>query len=233
MRKVEDPEWGPSEECAPTSPTSPASDGESANRSLEEELRKQQAAASLVSKEGFFRENGREVLAEKINGVQAQEPVSHRVPSPKGWDAAELREDLQHQLQEIRQEVTRCARALQEPAAIPADEVLDIRQQLEALGEEVQQTSRAVAGRDLRELDEVRQQLEAIQRQVSSTLAAAWSRPAEPPKPVNARVWQSQPEISELRAEVNSLRAQLGQLSSKERPAPPDWKRHVWQRRHP
>lgn len=29
MRKVEDPEWGPSEECAPTSPTSPASDGES------------------------------------------------------------------------------------------------------------------------------------------------------------------------------------------------------------
>ena len=59
-------------------------------------------------------------------------------PEPRSWSAqtAELREDLQQQLLEIRQEVTRCARLLQEPAAIPADEVHDIRRQLEALGDE-------------------------------------------------------------------------------------------------
>ena len=180
-----------------------------ANLALEEEVRKLQVAPSR--KDGFFHEQGREAEA------------SRRRPRQ---DVTELREDLQNQLQEIRQEVTRCARALQEPAAIPADEVLDIRQQLEALGEEVQQTSRVVASRDLRELDEVRFQLEAIQRQVSNTLSAAWSRPTEALPPARPPWPSSQPELNELRAEVNSLRAQLGQLSAKDRPAP-GWKRRL------
>lgn len=196
-----------------------------ANHALEEELRKLQVPPSR--KEGFLAEQGREAF-ERINIAQA-EPVSRTAGAPSWRDATELREDLQQQLQEIRQEVTRCARALQEPATIPAEEVLDIRQQLEALGEEVQQTSRVVASRDLRELDEVRHQLESIQRQVSNTLSAAWSRPTEAP-PARPPWPSSQPELNELRAEVNSLRAQLGQLSTKDRTVP-GWKRHLGQRR--
>lgn len=148
----------------------------------------------------------------------------------------ELREDLQRQLQEIRDEVSRCARTLQAPEAMPYSEVLDIRQQLQALSAEVYQTSQALQGRvgafcrtDERnachnsELSDVSQQFEALQSHVSSALSAAMARPAEPLKACQeARPESSfrespcqlsgrEDELAKLRAEVNSLRAQLAQ----------------------
>eukprot|EP00435_Cladocopium_sp_Y103_P011311 s1378_g2.t4 len=237
LRKVdspEDPEAG-EVECLPTIHSHGHDSAQEevqrlrrANHALEDELRKLQVPPSR--KEGFLAEQGREFTRQAFERINIGQAEPGRTAGAPSWrDATELREDLQQQLQEIRQEVTRCARALQEPAAIPAEEVLDIRQQLEALGEEVQQTSRVVASRDLRELDEVRHQLEAIQRQVSNTLSAAWSRPTEAP-PARPSWPSSQPELNELRAEVNSLRAQLGQLSTKDRTVP-GWKRHLGQRR--
>eukprot|EP00439_Symbiodinium_sp_Y106_P021792 s937_g2.t1 len=127
------------------------------NRRLEEELR--QKAVPVVTQP-----------PELTFGAQLQT----RTLGP-----ARKSDDLQQQLQEIREEVTRCARALQEQESIPPAEVQDIRQQLQAMSEEVHQTSRALPAPES-ELDEVRRQLDVLQRQVSSALNTALARPAEP-----------------------------------------------------
>lgn len=138
------------------------------NRRLEEELR--QKAVPVVTQP-----------PELTFGAQLQTrtlgPVAERTSRPAVTQ--DLRDDLQQQLQEIREEVTRCARALQEQESIPPAEVQDIRQQLQAMSEEVHQTSRALPAPES-ELDEVRRQLDVLQRQVSSALNTALARPAEP-----------------------------------------------------
>ncbi|CAE8631276.1 unnamed protein product, partial [Polarella glacialis] len=167
--------------------------------------------------------------------LYVEEPPAQRgfgdQEAPSLGAAHDLRHELQQQLQEIRAEVTRCARALQEPQALPSAEVLDIRQQLAALSSEVLQTSRALSvdvprgGRVDTELEEVKRQLESLQGHVSKTMSAAMARPVsqevfEQPEvcedtrqPVHsatsAATVARDAELAELRAEVNQLRAQM------------------------
>ncbi|CAE8604775.1 unnamed protein product, partial [Polarella glacialis] len=167
--------------------------------------------------------------------LYVEEPPAQRgfgdQEAPSLGAAHDLRHELQQQLQEIRAEVTRCARALQEPQALPSAEVLDIRQQLAALSSEVLQTSRALSvdvprgGRVDTELEEVKRKLESLQGHVSKTMSAAMARPVsqevfEQPEvcedtrqPVHsatsAATVARDAELAELRAEVNQLRAQM------------------------
>jgi len=153
----------------------------------------------------------------------ARTPVETRVESqilPQ-----DIRDELQFQLSEIRAEVTRCVQALCTPEALPAAEVSDIRQQLSALSNEVAQTSRAlldghgtdgyVGGGREAEFSEIRQQLEALQVQVSSAMRAAGASPVLP-EAKDAPQLPPSPrgiELSELRAEVSSLRSEIAEAN--------------------
>jgi len=126
-------------------------------------------------------------------------------------------EELRQQLAEIRGEVARCASALCAEAPLPTSEVADIRRQLAALSAEVSQTSHALQPfgpqgpsnvRD-KELAEVRLQLEGLQGQVSRAMYAALSRPGVPSQQESFPRESSPHEVSDLRAEVGQLRAEL------------------------
>jgi len=117
-------------------------------------------------------------------------------------------EELRRQLSEIRGEVSRCAHMLNSQETIPANDVIDIRQQLSALSGEVVQTSRALAAngsvsqaRDA-EFGDVCRQLEELLSQVSGAMQVAATRPAE-----TSEVYELRAELNILRSEIASTRA--------------------------
>lgn len=175
------------------------------NARMEEELRMRQRVDAASSASDSAR-SGTRTPVELRAELQASPQV---LPQVLPHD---VREELQQQLSEIRAEVTRCAQALHAPEELPAAEAADIRQQLAALGSEVGQASRALlevgGAHGAGYVHEVRGQLEAVQRQVSA-MAGGFLHPLaedpEPSRPPSPRA----SELSELRAEVGSLRAEL------------------------
>lgn len=184
---------------------------------LEEEVARLQRSNARMEEELRLRK--RTDPAEQEGGLCARTPLATRAESPPLPE--DVRDELQQQLSEIRAEVTRCAQALHGPEALPASEVVDIRHQLAALSNEVVQTSRALlepAGVTKEaELPEVCQQLEALQGQVSRAMHATFARPAAD-TPVGTAASSKNAELSELRAEVDSLRAMVVQALRRDVP---------------
>eukprot|EP00931_Biecheleriopsis_adriatica_P049931 TRINITY_DN28899_c0_g1_i1.p1 TRINITY_DN28899_c0_g1~~TRINITY_DN28899_c0_g1_i1.p1 ORF type:complete len:774 (-),score=149.30 TRINITY_DN28899_c0_g1_i1:62-2344(-) len=192
------------------------------NARMEEELRLRHLGAGAPEAGASSETTEEPVLADVARGSDSGRAWPGHEPA-----AEDLRFDLQHQLRDIRAEVAHCAQVLQEqPQSLPSAEVLDIRQQLQELSEEVLQTSRALSGgmpggqAHHRELEEVSNQLERLQRQMS-THSATYARPTEPvaasSSPAVAEALEVSArdiELAELREEVNSLRSQLGQERS-------------------
>jgi len=196
------------------------------NAWMEEELRKRKQTEALEAEAARSASIAGEMFE---GGPCARTPVETRLaPVETRMESQPLpqdvRSELQQQLSEIRAEVTRCAQALHGPEALPAAEVVDIRQQLAALSNEVIQTSHALLesngapgsccaneepwGRC--EDAGVRQQLESLQQQVSRAMHASFARPAVEIQASRATSPQNA-ELCELRAEVDGLRAMVVQ----------------------
>lgn len=191
------------------------------NALMEEELRKRHLADASKTETLTQREVAWPCEAVCDNTrTGARSPVETRTGSQ--MLPQDVREELQYQLSEIRAEVTRCAQALHAPEALPAAEMIDIRQQLAALSSEVLQTSRALleghggggvgCGRET-EFSDVRRQLEALQAQVSNAMVAAFALPIKDANQTCQVISPRGAEISELRAEVSNLRAEIAQAS--------------------
>jgi hypothetical protein len=201
------------------------------NAQMEAELRRRPPAESEAFSRADTNQDGvisRPELANALRqGVIEVPPeasygrVRSPIPMEERTEQSSLlqdtREELQQQLAEIRAEVARCAGALCAEEPLPTSEVADIRQQLAALSSEVMQTSQALlstpgavgtgVARD-GELTDVRHQLDGLQAQVSRTMYAALSRPGVPAQQDAGRPG----ELSELRAEVGNLRAELARV---------------------
>jgi len=191
---------------------------------LEDEVARLQRSNARMEEELRTRKHAGVPELETFEGGQyARTRVERRDESPRL--PQDVREDLQQQLFEIRAEVTRCAQALYGPEALPASEVVDIRQQLAALSNEVVQTSRALlepggfpepaCPNEVPETggshaSSVRRQLEGLQGQVSRAAHASFAHPTVDTQA--GRVSSPQHgELSELRAEVDALRAMVAQ----------------------
>lgn len=199
---------------------------------LEEQVRRLQKSNARLEEE-------LQQAARQASDDPPDEASSRRDDGAELCMTQDVWEDLQWQIQEIRDEVTRCARTLKAPEELAHSEILDIRQQLQALSSEVYQTSLALQGRvgtfgnngsgaacNSSALSDVGQQLEALQSHVSSALSFAMAQPTEPIGASHearlgstlreslrqlARPNDRGEELAKLRAEVNSLRSQLAQ----------------------
>lgn len=173
------------------------------NALLQEQLERLAAGPSQLTFYEPVAGSGFPVSAEQSLLETSQEAAGTVLPQ-------DLKEDFQQQLEEIRNEVTRCAQALQGQESLPSAEVSDIREQLASLSAEVMETARSLVG----------SRQEPWEAESQGGLSGGHTCGSSPPRPMTEEPlrssspgkWQPsrEDELAQLRVEVQQLRAQLG-----------------------